>query len=165
MTVEPILSPPRVSTAAARALVHTELSVRARYSHVLLLLGAAFMTTVIGALWVTEPELPLRTRVAFGVLTGMGVCWVAYATWVLTAKKVLLGRHRVVAATMAVLFTTAFLTGALLVGLSTGHAAAAPAAATGGVMLGLAVALLVRARRHVARLVERRQMLERQLGR
>jgi hypothetical protein len=165
MTVEPIVSPPRASTVAAHALVRAELSARSRYGHVLLLLGAAFMTTLIAALWITESELPLRTHVAFGVLTLMGACWVAYATWVLTSKTVLLGRHRVVAASMGVLFTAVFLIGAALVGAATGHAAARPATVTGGVMLVVAATLFVRARRHVARLLERRQALERQLGR
>ena len=65
---------------------------------------------------------------------------------------------------MAVVFTSIFIVGMLAVRLSdsTGFdaAAASLAAGSGGVMLAVAVALLVRARRHYARLQARRIALE-----
>jgi hypothetical protein len=155
---------PPVGSASAHALIDVELSAAARVGHVALLLGSSAMTVVIGSLWATEPSLPLRTHLAFGVMTLMGVAWVAYATWVLTTRRVLLGRHRVVAGRMAVTFTSVFVLGCLLVAATTGHPAGYAAAGLGVVMLSGAVLALGRARREVARLAARREEIERALG-
>ncbi len=63
------------------------------------------MTVVVSALLVTEPSLPLRASIALGVLAVIGASWVAFALWVLTHRRILLGRHRVVAGRMAVGFS------------------------------------------------------------
>jgi MFS family permease len=144
---------------AVSALLDRELSTRSRVGHVLLLLAASTMSAVIGSLWATEPTLPARTVTGFAVLTTMGVCWMAYAAWVLTSRRVLLGRQRVVAARMAALFSAVALAGALVVGLLTGMPAAWPAALVFASMLAIAIVLLVRCERHYAQLCRRRAEL------
>jgi hypothetical protein len=149
---------------ALRRLADTELSTASRMGHVALLLVALAMTAVVGSLWATEPALPFRTQAAFGIMTGIGLSWAAFATWVLTGRRVLLARHRIVAGRMAVAFAAIFVVGAVLVGRATAEPAAYAAAATGVAMLVAAAAILVRAHRDFARLSERRRTLERQLG-
>ncbi|MCC7044856.1 MAG: hypothetical protein IT183_13410 [Acidobacteria bacterium] len=155
--------PGAASAASAHALMHAELSTAARLGHVVLLLVGAVTAIAVGSLWATEPSLPPRTHLAFGALTLIGVAWAVYATWVLTTRRVLLGRHRVVAGRMAVTFTGALVAGSLLVATTTGHPAGYAAAGLGVVMLGVATWLLVRARREVARLAARREEIERAL--
>ncbi|MFG6416506.1 hypothetical protein ACG02S_21660 [Roseateles sp. DC23W] len=150
-----------MDTTAVSALLDRQLSTRSRVGHGLLLLAAATMATITGSLWVTEPALPTRTAVAFAVLTGMGLCWVAYAAWVLTSRRVLLGRQRVVAARMGALFSAVALAGALAVGGLSGTPAAWPAALVFAAMLVLAVALAVRSQRDYERLCRRRAELAR----
>jgi hypothetical protein len=153
-----------LSADAVRQLVETELSLRSRLRYVALLLGALTMTAVIGSLWLTEPVLPMRTRVAFGVMTGIGLSWAAFGVWVLTHRRPLLAPHGIVAGRMAVTFTAAFVLGSLLVGWQTGTRAPHAAAAFGGLMLVVAVVVLRRAHREFARLTERRRMLAREIG-
>jgi hypothetical protein len=116
-------------------------------------------------LWLTEPSLPARTRIAFAVLILIGIFWFVFAGWVLTHRRILLARHRIVAGRMAVAFTAVFLLGALAVGYTTGGAAPYAAAALGGAMLAVAVFMLLRAHRALARLTERRDTLQHELRR
>lgn len=152
------------SIAAVRQVVDTELSVPSRLGHVALLLAAVGMTVIVVSLWLTEPALPLRTHMAFGVMTGIGLSWSAFAIWVLTSRRVLFARQRIVAGRMAVAFASAFTTGALVTAATTGAAAALAAATTGGVMVAVAIVILRRAHRASARLVARRDALERELA-
>lgn len=156
--------PPPTSKAAAQRLADAELSPPSRLSYVTLLLVALMVTVVVGSLWLTEPALPLRTQLGFAMMVVIGLSWVAFALWVLARRRVLLARHRVVAGRMAVTFTALFALGALTLGYETGRAAPYGAAATGLVLLAGAVAILAQANRTVARLTERRQTLERELG-
>jgi hypothetical protein len=152
------------SAAAVRKLVDTELSVPSRLGHVALLLAALGMTVVVVSLWLTEPALPLRTQVAFGVMTAIGLSWSAFAIWVLTSRRVLFARQRIVAGRMAVTFAAVFTTGALAIAASTGAAAALAAAGTGVVMIVVAIVILRAAHRAAARLMARRDALERELA-
>ena len=95
----------------------------------------------------------------------MGLSWVGFAVWVLTHKRILLGRHRVVAGRLAVGFSVVFCIGALAVGYATSSRSAVTAGAMGVLMLVIATAMLIRARRSVEQLSKRRDELERQLGR
>lgn len=156
---------PPASAAALKQLVDAELSMPSRLGYVALLLAALTMTAVVGTLWATEPSLPLRAQVAFGVMVAIGASWVVFALWVLTHRRILLARHQIVAGRMAVTFTAVFMLGSLAVGYATGRPEAYKAAAVGVLMLGLAVVALVRAHRAVGRLVSRRDVLERELGR
>jgi hypothetical protein len=158
------LDRPGMAPDALRQLVETELSMTARTGHVALLLVSILMTLGIVSLWVTEPALPVRTQVAFGVMTAIGVSWAVFALRVLTSRRVLYARHRIVAGRMAVTFTSVFAAGAGTLAYFTGSAGAYLALALGSVMVAVAVWLLVRARRAMARLDARRQVLQRETG-
>jgi len=158
------MNPQYESADAIRELARAELSVKARLGYVGLLLAAAALTTVILALWLTEPGLPLRTHAAFGAMCVIGVSWVALASWVLTTRRVLFARDQVVAGRMAVMFTAVFATGALAAVIATRSDAALGAFATGAVMLSAAFIVLRRARRRFTALSARRAELERLLG-
>ncbi|KWS06172.1 hypothetical protein AZ78_3726 [Lysobacter capsici AZ78] len=157
-------SSPRSLDAELRHLTTQALSTRSRYGHVALLLAALMMSVLLGALLATEPALPDRTQVALAVMLGIGASWVAYATWVLRHRRPLLANHRVVAGWMAVIFTALFFAGASAMALTVGDPVFQAAAAMGAAMLAVAVAVLIRAYRNVARLQARRRELERQLG-
>lgn len=149
--------------ATLRALMDAELSLRSRLAYVALLLVALMMTSVIAALWMTEPVLPARTQVAFGAMIVIGLSWVGFALWVLTHRRVLLAPHSIVAGRMAVTFTGAFVIGALVLRYAQGSPGALAAAAMGVGMLAAAAILLIRAHRRFDRLAERRRQLEREL--
>lgn len=154
---------PAASAAALRHLTEMELSRRSRLGFVALLLFALAMTGVVATLWATEPGLPLRTHMAFGLLAAIGSGWVVFALWVLTRRRVLLAGHRVVAGRMAVTCTAAFTLAALALGYATGRPEAYKAAGVGLLMFGAALGVLAHARRAFARLTERRALLEHQL--
>lgn len=149
-----------LTTDALLGLADAELSTRARMAHVALLLASLLGTTAIVSLWITEPSLPARTHAAFGALSAIGLSWAAFAAHVLARRRVLYARHRVVAARMATTFTAVFTAGALAVAYASGAAAGYAAATVGGVLVAVAVSLLVRARRRLAWLMERRRALE-----
>lgn len=152
-----------MNTESLARLADRELSVKARFGHVALLLAALTMSTVVGSLWLTEPSLAPRTAFAFAVMTAIGLCWAGYALWVLASRRVLLSFQQVVATRMAVSFCSAALAGALALAIGGGQPAAWPAAGVFAAMLIIAAALLARARRNLHRLSERRAALERQL--
>lgn len=153
--------PPRVSVEEMRRLLAGELSLRARLAHVALLLVALAMAVAVGSLWLTEPELPVRTHVGFALVVVIAIAWVGYAAWVLSRRRVLLAGHRVVASRMAVGFNALFVFATLALGYW-GPPSRAPyaAASLGLLMLAAAVALHAQARRRFARLLERRRELE-----
>jgi hypothetical protein len=140
-----------------------ELSSRARTGYVLLLLAASAMTAIIGALLFTEQGLPQRTSLSLAAMTLIGLGWIAFAAWVLSRKRILLGKPAVVAGRMAVAFTAVFTVGAIAIGYATQQPAAKGAGALGLVMLGVAVLMWVRAKRHFTALSNRRHTLEREL--
>ena len=152
-------------TSDLQRLARTELSRLSRMGHVVLLLAAAGLTTVVASLWLTEPALPARTSAAFAVMTMIGLAWVAFALWVLTQKHVLLVRQRLVAGRMAVAFCGLFAGGALVAAVITSQRAAWAMAATGALLLGVAVFVWRRAVADVATLVARRDDLARELAR
>jgi hypothetical protein len=158
----PPVSP--VSPDTLLQMVKTELSTKARVGHVALLLLSTLMTTGIVSLWITEPALPLRTQLAFAVMTTIGVSWALFAVRVLTQRRVLFAKHSVVAGRMAVTFTATFVAGAVAVGYTTGESAGYAAAGMGAVLMVAAIVLLIRAQRELARLVNRRQTLEREVA-
>jgi hypothetical protein len=147
-----------------QTLAAAELSLPARLRYVALLLAALAMTIIVGALWATEPALPLRTQAAFAAMIGIGTAWVAFASWALTRRYPLFARDRVIAGRMALVFACIFAAGALAVAITTGVAPAYVAAGLGVVMGAAAAALLARAHRAVARLTARRDELQRALG-
>jgi protein-S-isoprenylcysteine O-methyltransferase Ste14 len=146
-------------------LLETQLSFRSRGGHLALLLGATGMSAVIAALLATETALPHRTVVALGTLLAIGASWMAYAAWVLTARRTLLAGHRVIAGRIAVAAATIFMVGALALAMATEAPSAYAASGLGIVMLGIAMAVLVRAKRNHRTLQQRRAELEAQLER
>jgi hypothetical protein len=151
--------------AGLERLTRTELSLGTRLVHVALGLVASAMTIVVASLLLTEPTLPLRTVVAFVLLALIGVGWVAYSAWVLTARRVMLARQRVVAGRLAVLFCGTFTGGCVVLAFTTGAPAASPAMAMSVVMLAVALTLWRRAETAHARLLVRRHALEREVAR
>jgi hypothetical protein len=149
-----------IATERIRHLVDVELSKRGRIGHIALLMCASAMTVGLVMLWATETGLPLRTHVAFALMVAIGGAWTAYAAWVLTTRSVLLARHRIVAAWMGVIFSSAFTVLFAIVGY-TGNFGAMPYAAAGVelVLVAAAIVMLVRARRRFAALVARRDAL------
>ena len=157
-------TPPSALPGELRQLTALELSLGSRLRYLGLLLGASTMTAIVTALLLTEPGLPTRTTVALGALAVIGVSWTIFAAWVLNRKRVLLGNHRLVAGRLAVTFSSVFVIGALIVGFVTSSTPPFAAAAMGGVMLAIAIAMLIRARRNFAYLSKRRDELEQLRG-
>lgn len=156
---------PAPSAAEVQRLLNAELSPAARVGHIILLLWSLAGASVTGALLLTEPELPPRAAIALAILTMIALSWTGFAAWVLTRRRVLFAGHRIVAARMAILFSSIFIAGALAVGRWGGTGRTWYAAAGAGcVMLAVAVAMLLRARRHFAHLSARRAALEHRLG-
>lgn len=158
------LAPP-VSVQEMQRLAATELSLRSRLGYTALLLSALAVSGVIGALWLTEPSLPMRTQIAFALMIGIGLSWVVFSTWVLTRRRVLLAVHSLVAARMAVSFSALFVVSFLALGYW-GPSARAPyaAAAFGLVLLAVALGLQGRARRRFEQLTNRRRALEHEIA-
>ena len=145
-------------------LARGELSVKARLGYVALLLVSSAMTVGLLSLWLTEAHLPLRTHLAFGAMSLIGIAWAALSAWALTTRRVLFASDRVIAGRMSVVFTALFLAGAIAASLMTGSAAALGAAATGAVMFVIALRVLAGARRRFAELAAVRTELESQLA-
>ena len=158
-------TPPPTLADELRQLTISELSWAPRLRYVALLLSASTMSAVVFALLLTEGSLPLRTTIALSALGVIGVSWVIFAGWVLSRRRVLLGRHGVIAGRLAVTFTSVFVGGAAFTGFATGRSAGFAAAALGGVMLCIAVSALARARRRFSALSARRQELSRLIER
>jgi hypothetical protein len=154
------MNPQTISMDSIRRLANGELSLAARLGYVALLLAAAAMSTVVLSLWLTEPALPVRTQAAFGVMSVMGIAWVVFALWALSARRPLFARDRLIAGRMAVTFTAVFVAGALAAVIVSGSAAAWSALASGGALLALAVGVWRGARLRVAALTARRATLE-----
>ncbi|MDX1569698.1 MAG: hypothetical protein R3200_04370 [Xanthomonadales bacterium] len=147
--------------------LEAELSPRGRLATAGLMLMALAVCAAVSSLWLTEPGLPTRTHIGFGLIVVTGLCWSAYFGWVLSRKKVLYVNHRLAAGKLAVVFSSVFLLAALALALLVpGKAKVGFAAAgMGAFMLALAIALLVRAVRRYRALQARRRELEAELSR
>jgi hypothetical protein len=158
--------PPRPSVRQMQARLATELSLGSRILFTLLLLFALAVATVVGSLWLTEPALPARTRVAFGVIVVAALAWAAAFAWTLARRKVLLARHRLVTSRLAVLWSTVFTAGAAALAVSAPELrqSALAAAAFGTLLLAVAVVLWRRATTRYHRLTERVRRLEQEMS-
>jgi hypothetical protein len=66
------------------------LSLPRRVGHLVAGLGGLAAAAAIALLWATEPgELPLRTRIAFMAVIGIGLTWAGLAGWTLASRPLL----------------------------------------------------------------------------
>lgn len=167
MTTDPrTFETPRPSAEEVRQSLASKLSTRSRVFYTLVLLFDLGTAAVVGSLWLTEPTLPPRTQIAFGLMLVAALTWSGFLLWTLTRRTVMLAWHRVVAGRIAVLFCSIFTLGFLALGLTQPDVRAVgfSASGMGGVFLLVAVVLLVTAQRRYRKLTARRHHLERQLG-
>jgi hypothetical protein len=159
------LETPRPALEEVRKSLAGELSTRSRLLYTLLLLVDLTMAAALASVWLTEPSLPVRTHIAFGLLLVFALTWSGFLLWTLTRRKVLLVRHRVLAGRLAVLFCSLFTVGALTLGLSQPdqRAVGLSMAGMGGFLVLVAVVLLISAQRRYRELTARRRHLEREL--
>ena len=131
----------------------------------MLLLIDLVLACVVGSLWVTEPDLPMRTSIAFAGIVLVACAWAVVLGWTLFRRKVLLARHRVVMGRLAVFVTALFMVGALALAVSTPSLSAVglAAGASGAALLVPALFLWRRAVRRFEQLVDRVRRLEREL--
>lgn len=134
------------------------LSLRRRVATVVALLGGLAVAAVAALLWVTEPDLPARTEVAFGGMVVGGLAWATYGVWVLSRRTPLFALDRVIAAWLALAVTALFSVPVALV--TTMRDRAEP---VGFVVIAALLAVttvnLVRARAHRAALLRRKREL------
>ncbi len=138
-----------------------ETSLTRRVGYVVAGLGGLLAAAMIGMLWATEPtRLPTRTQVAFAALIAVGLAWAAFAAWAL-ARRPLFAADRLIAASLAVGFSTLTTIAAVAVALARDSTAAALAgAAVGLILIAIAATMLVRARAYRAILLARKRELE-----
>jgi hypothetical protein len=148
----------KLTTSEMQARVRREVATPSRLGHAALLTASIIVGAGTISLLMTEPSLPERTLWTFAGIVIIAVLWAAYATWVLMRRHVLFGRQRVVASRMACLITLLALGGSIAVRDQVGIAGVI----TSAVLLLVAVALLVRANKHVTRLTTLAQEFDRQ---
>jgi hypothetical protein len=137
------------------------LSLPRRIGHVLVGLAGLAAAAVIGQLWATEPvALPARTQIAFAVMIAIGLAWAGFAAFALI-RRPLFALDRVIAATLAVTFSTLLTVGTVVLAATRGSTAGVLAASGGGLVLVVAAgAVLVRARAYRTALLTRKHDLE-----
>jgi FlaA1/EpsC-like NDP-sugar epimerase len=152
---------PGISAEQILHVLDAELSPRARLATVALLLGALLVTATVTALLLTEPALPLRTQLGFGLIVLAGLAWSGYFVSALLRRHTAYVTHRIATASLAAGVTAAFLLAALALAWFT-PALAGTALAAAALLLPLLVGALVllwRARRERARLHARKRAL------
>ncbi|MEZ5318935.1 MAG: hypothetical protein R2752_16160 [Vicinamibacterales bacterium] len=148
-----------------RLLQAQELSRGARAFHAMVFLAALGVTSMAVALLLTEPTLPARTVAALALTALGGVAWMTVTAFVLFRRRVMPARHRVVAAWLAVVATTAFVAPAAVAAGRGGGTLAMAAVVVGGVGLVVALRVLLIARRRLRALEARRAELAAELAR
>ncbi|WP_432041779.1 transmembrane transport protein [Streptomyces cadmiisoli] len=146
-----------------RALA-AEVSLGSRLRHVAVGLAGGCTAALIAVLWATEPHpLPARTQAAFAGLIAIGLAWAAVAGWVLTRRRPLFARDRVLGARLALVAAVA--TGVAGTALTAARASTAEALATalaGLTLVAAAGLLLVRANSRRRELLRLRDALRRE---
>lgn len=134
------------------------LSLRRRVLTVVALLGGLLGAAFVGLLWLTEPALPGRTQLAFGVLVLVGLGWAGYGGWVLSRRTPLFALDRVIAGWLALAATVLLVVLTVVVAVTRGgvHLAAYTVVA---LLVLVAVGNLVRARALRAALLRRKREL------
>ncbi|MDN3029583.1 transmembrane transport protein [Streptomyces sp. S.PB5] len=143
-----------------RALA-AEVSLRSRLRHVAVGLAGGCGAAVIAVLWATEPHaLPPRTQAVFAGLIAIGLAWAVFAGWVLSRRRPLFARDRVLSARIALAATVVSALAGVALAAVRGSTADLVATAVGGVVCTAAAMLtLVRARRRRRELLRLREAL------
>ncbi|MDT9695343.1 hypothetical protein [Streptomyces sp. P17] len=106
-------------------------------------------------------RLPARTQAVFAGLIAIGLAWAVFAAWVLSRRRPLFARDRVLSGWIALAATVATAVAGLTLAAVRGSAADLVATAAGGVVLTAAAVLaLVRARRRHHELLRLREALQ-----
>lgn len=152
---------PRFDEQQLLRLIDAELSPRARLLTTAMLLFALIVTAVVAALLLTEPALPLRTQLAFGLIVLAGLAWSGHFGRTLLHRRTSYLSHRVASTTLAAGVTAAFVLAAVLLAWlePTQRSVALTAAAIAAPWLLLAIALRARATRQLRQLRARRDAL------
>jgi len=152
---------PIVAAADIQRMLRAELSFKTRAMYLAGLLATASFAAALLSLWFTEPHLPLRTHVAFGILVMINLAWTFFCGWALTRRKVLYARQGVVAGRLATMWSAVFTAGAVIVGYTSGNVRGGMmAGVTGLVFLVCAVIVLRRALARHRELLRLRRSLE-----
>jgi hypothetical protein len=153
--------PATLTIEAAQEMVRRELSTPKRLGYLMLLMLTLAAACLIGTLWITEPApLPLRTNVAFGLLTSINLAWSGLFGWIVTRRKILFAQHRVIAGWMALAFCALFLiVGVVIAAIRMNTTALAFVGVMGTCQLLLASLVLKRARDRQRQLLIRRDEL------
>lgn len=159
---------PKPSAAEVKQSLATVMAKPSRPGHLALLLFSLCGAGVAVALLATEPALPLRTKAALSMLALIGLAWVTFACWTLLRGGALLGWHSVVAARMAVGFSTVFALGVVALGLTQELPGQSrrpwyAAMSTGLLMIAISALMLRRSQSRFRELSNRRAMLEQKL--
>ncbi|MCJ1678600.1 transmembrane transport protein [Streptomyces sp. APSN-46.1] len=139
-----------------RALA-AEVSLRSRMRYVAVGLAGGCAAVLIAVLWATEPQpLPARAQAVFSGLIAVGLAWAAFAGWVLSRRRPLYARDRVLGARIALAVTTVTGIAGTALAVARGTTAAALATALVGIVLiataGLLLARAQSRRRELLRL-------------
>ncbi|MEU8076841.1 hypothetical protein AB0B31_15490 [Catellatospora citrea] len=134
------------------------LSLRRRVLTVVALLGGLLGAAFVGVLWLTEPALPGRTQLAFGVLVLIGLGWAGYGGWVLSRRTPLFALDRVVAGWLA-LAASGLLAGLTVLVAVTRGGVSPVAYAVVVLLVAIAAGILLRARALRAALLRRKREL------
>jgi hypothetical protein len=140
----------------------TEVSLRSRLRHVSVGLGGGCGAALIAVLWATEPNaLPARTQAAFAGLIVIGLAWAVFASWVLSRRRPLFARDRVLSARIALAATGVSAMAGVALAVARGSTCDLVATAAGGVVFTVAAGLaLARARRRHRELLRLREGLQ-----
>ncbi|MEU4832440.1 hypothetical protein [Streptosporangium sp. NPDC023615] len=146
---------PRLSARETIERLTPALSPGMRVRAVTALLAGLSGTVFVVALWSSEPgPLPGRTHLAFTLLTVFCLAWAGYGGWLLRNRVPLFAAEQVIAAWIALAASTSVTALTTVVALQRGTGPVL-VLATGGLFVGAASVLAVRAHARRAALLRR----------
>lgn len=142
-------------------LLAAEVSLRSRMGHLAVGLAGGCVAALIAVLWATEPDpLPARTRAAFAGLIVIGLAWAVFAGWVLSRRRPLFARDKVLGAWLALMATAASgVAGTALAAARASTSMALTTALVGLSLIAAAATLLARAQSRRRELLHLRNAL------
>ena len=154
-------TPATRDAADVLAALETELAQGQRRRALGMLLASLMVTGPLASLWLTEPELPLRTHLVFGGLVMVGLAWIGLGAYLLVQRHPLYAHDRVLATGLAVAASAITGVASTVVSvLRSGTVAAVATTAIAALMVIAACALHLQARRRRRVLTRRRHELE-----